>query len=382
MFFDLDLRGDALPSKTLCLTYDDGPGPKTAELGDYLAERGIAATFFVIGTQVRANPGIIPQLRAGGHLIANHTETHPHLVAFVRDGGDVVGELARADEAIGAPSASGELTFFRPPYGDWREDLVPNEPEAEFDNDPEGTTSATARLLNADGRFPHLVGPVGWDIDGRDWDYWKSRATAEECGQTYLAAIEAQGRGIVLMHDGSDIPEVRAGNRAEEMTRWLVPRLEERGYRFVRLDRVPGVESASRVTRQVMFGYGLGQWLTCPGDSTRLKLTTSHRRPGARERFGVVPVGTAKRGELVGLRAWNGRYLTRTKSGHVAAEALSIDDSSRWQFAPDATGRVEIRSSRHESIAIDDHPCEVRLRANISWPLRFQVKLVAEVAPL
>ncbi len=97
MFFDLDLRGDALPPKTLCLTYDDGPGqtegvgpgPKTAELGHYLAERGIAATFFVIGRHVRAYPGIVARLRAGGHIVANHTDTHPTLVSFVRDGGDV-----------------------------------------------------------------------------------------------------------------------------------------------------------------------------------------------------------------------------------------------------------------------------------------------------
>ncbi len=49
MFFDQDIIGNRLPPGTICLTYDDGPGPETLELGRYLAEQHIPATFFVIG---------------------------------------------------------------------------------------------------------------------------------------------------------------------------------------------------------------------------------------------------------------------------------------------------------------------------------------------
>ena len=384
MFFDLDLRGDALPPKTLCLTYDDGPGrtegggpgPQTAELGHFLAERGIPATFFVIGAHVRANPGIVARLRAGGHLVANHTDTHPTLVSFVRDGGDVAEDLARADLAIGSPSASGDVTYFRAPYGNWREDPEPSDPEAD------ATTSMTAQILNDGGRFPHMVGPIGWDIDQFDWNHWKSGTTAEECGQSYLEAIEAQGRGIVLLHDSSESEVFRVGNRAFEMTRWLVPLLEERGYRFVRLDQVPGVVSASRVTRQVAFGTEQNQWLTCPATSTRLALTPADQLPRGRERFGVVPVGHASQGELVGLRAWNGCYLARTKSGAILAEAATIEDSSRWQLVTDGSGRVEIRSSQHESVIGLDLATEVGLKANAPHPIRFATDPLVEVAAL
>ena len=224
MLHDHDLRGVDLPRRTLCLTYDDGPGPQTAELGDYLAGRGIAATFFLIGERARAQPEVVAQLRAAGHLVGNHTDTHPTLVSFLRDGGDVVAELARADAAIGADGA----TFFRPPYGYWRDDAPGGDP----------AVSPVAAALNASGRFPHLVGPVGWDVDARDWQFWREGGSAEACGRAYLAAIEAAGGGIVLMHDGGETPALRDGNRALELARWLVPRLEDRGYRFARLDAV------------------------------------------------------------------------------------------------------------------------------------------------
>ena len=381
MFFDLDLRGDTLPPKTLCLTYDDGPGrtdgdgpgPKTAELGQFLADRGVAATFFVIGHHVREHPGIVARLRAGGHLIGNHTDTHPTLVSFVRDGGDVAAEIARADLAIGSPSKAGELTFFRAPYGYWRDDPTP---------DQEASTSLVARTLNAGGRFPHLVGPVGWDIDPMDWRCWRSGAAAEECGQTYLDAIEAEGRGIVLMHDSSETRAIRDGNLAFEMTRWLVPILQERGYQFVRLDQVPGVESASRVTRQVSFRSSLDQWLTIPAADNHLGLTTRNQSPGGRERFGVVPVEPTAEGEVVSLRAWNGNYLTARPSGSIGAEAVTITEATGWRLVPAALGSFRIETRDGQAVTLGSDPDSVRLARDHADSLRFEVTTVVEVAPL
>src|SRR5215216_6588739 len=108
MFFDLDIKGDQLPPKTVCLTYDDGPGetdgpgagPRTGELGRFLFEQGIAATFFVIGRHAEVHPHLLPQLQRWGHLIGNHTYSHPGLVALALAGGDVVGEIAQTDTLI------------------------------------------------------------------------------------------------------------------------------------------------------------------------------------------------------------------------------------------------------------------------------------------
>ena len=139
----------------------------------------------------------------------------------------MVAEVARAEAAIGSPNTTGQPTYFRPPYGDWRDEGKP--------------TSPIARALNDSGRFPNLVGPVGWDIDARDWHSWQTRQPAEACGAAYLAAIAAAGRGIVLLHDSGETAELRAGNRALELIRFLIPHLRADGYRFLRLDAVLGM---------------------------------------------------------------------------------------------------------------------------------------------
>jgi len=364
MFFDLDLRGDALSPRTLCLTYDDGPGPRTAELGDYLAGQGIAATFFLIGSHARAYPEIVARLKAGGHLVGNHTETHPPLVAFARDGGDVEGELAQTDLAIGL----GGVTYFRPPYGDWREGSSPS--------------SSVAARLNASGRFPHLVGPVGWDIDCADWRFWKLGRTAEECGQGYLEAIEGTGRGIVLLHDGAETEAMRRGNRCFEMTRRLVPILQGRGYRFVRLDEVPGIASASLVTRQVTLRTQADRRLTCPEGSRRITLTPSRHQSGGRERFGIVACEPSSRGEVIALRAWNGRYLAAHPSGEVVADSIAIDDSTRWHLQPAPLGSFRINLARGGTLTLGDDLESIRLEADPPSPLGFEIQHVAETGPI
>jgi peptidoglycan/xylan/chitin deacetylase (PgdA/CDA1 family) len=129
MFFEHALVGDRLPTGTLALTFDDGPGrtdgppdlpgPRTAELGAFLRSEGVPAAFFAVGKFAREHGDVLATLRAQGHLVANHTDDHPSLPAFVARGGDVVGQLARTDLAIGSALGPGPV-FFRPPYGDWR----------------------------------------------------------------------------------------------------------------------------------------------------------------------------------------------------------------------------------------------------------------------
>jgi len=331
MFFDLDIRGDALPPRTLCLTYDDGPGPRTSEIGAFLAARGIAAAFFFIGAHARSFPEVAPRLRSLGHVVGNHTDTHPVLVPFARDGGDAVGELTRAEAAIAADRPTDPV-FFRPPYGDWREDGA--------------TTSPLAGPLNASGRLPTTVGPIGWDIDRADWRFWLDRRAAEDCGLAYLEAIEAAGRGIVLMHDGSESAEIRDHNRTFEMTCWLVPILEARGYRFARLDEVPAVASATRVDRQVAFRAESGRFATLPpGPAARL--ACGAKDIGGRETFGIIPLGRGK----FALRAWDGGYLGPTAGGEVVARS---GEPQAWTIEPAAGGRLLLRAEDGRAWGLGD----------------------------
>src|SRR5579875_1615816 len=154
MFFHNDIKGDGLPPRTVCLTYDDGPGattgdgpgPRTEELGDYLSSRGIPATFFVIGRHAEAHRELLGRLRGWGHLIGNHTYSHPGLVSLAASGGDVIGEIARTDEII-APYVDAEVKFVRAPYGNWRET---EESEGISRDEP---ISIVARALNRSGQF-------------------------------------------------------------------------------------------------------------------------------------------------------------------------------------------------------------------------------------
>src|SRR5258708_13573335 len=65
----------------IALTYDDGPNDIVTErLLDVLAHHNVRATFFLIGRYVRQRPQIARSIAAAGHLIGNHTITHPWLV--------------------------------------------------------------------------------------------------------------------------------------------------------------------------------------------------------------------------------------------------------------------------------------------------------------
>lgn len=235
MFHHQDLKGDGLPRGIVCLTYDDGPGPHTLQLGRYLFAERIAATFFVMGCHAENQRDTLEQLRDWGHIIGNHTYSHPGLVSLALAHGDVVGELKKTDDII-RPYIFSEAVLFRAPYGNWR--------ETKWNSDEDREVSLVADILNHSGQFADYVGPINWDIVAEDWDCWRQGLSAEECARRYLVETERAGSGIILMHDSSEDEFVRSCNHTMQMTKILVPELKKRGYRFVRLDAVPRVREA------------------------------------------------------------------------------------------------------------------------------------------
>ena len=99
----------------VALTFDDGPNPKwTPRLLDVLGEQDVKATFFMLGRRAEAEPELVRRVAAEGHLIGNHSWSHPNLArswtSRVRE------ELTRTSETL--EQITGErIRYFRPPYG-------------------------------------------------------------------------------------------------------------------------------------------------------------------------------------------------------------------------------------------------------------------------
>jgi peptidoglycan-N-acetylglucosamine deacetylase len=218
------LNGSELAPNTINLTFDDGPGPRTGELADYLASEGIKATFFINGSKVPGRQGAIEKIIAGGHLLANHTHNHKQLTKL--SSSDVVKEVADTDAIIAQAQPNGPW-ILRAPFGAWN--------------------ATVSQSLNGGG-MKKYVGSVFWDFGGAltattaaDWDCWGKGVSIDKCGDLYMSEIKSKKRGIVLMHD--------IHNKTIDMVKQIVPKLKAEGFNFVDLQEVPSVKRAIAESR-------------------------------------------------------------------------------------------------------------------------------------
>src|SRR6202035_2732618 len=101
--------------KQIALTYDDGPNdPHTLRLLEVLARHDVRATFFLIGRYVQQRPEIARQIAEGGHIVGNHTFTHPLLI--FKSAAEIRREFSDCGSAL--RDAIGEHSnLIRPPFG-------------------------------------------------------------------------------------------------------------------------------------------------------------------------------------------------------------------------------------------------------------------------
>ena len=99
----------------IALTFDDGPNPEaTPRLLEVLARHEVRAAFFLIGDFARREPGLTRQIAAAGHVVGNHTMSHPWLprLSAARIRQQIAGCNHVLEDVLGA-----SVRFFRPPHG-------------------------------------------------------------------------------------------------------------------------------------------------------------------------------------------------------------------------------------------------------------------------
>ncbi|MEV6692132.1 polysaccharide deacetylase family protein [Micromonospora sp. NPDC051196] len=184
-----------LAGAEIALTVDDGPHPEwTPPLLDLLHRHGVRATFFLIGDRVRERPDLAREVLAAGHLIGNHSMSHPQpFAALTRP--DLRAQIEHAQREI--EDATGVTpSLFRAPGGNWSSTVL--------------RTTAALGLT-----------PVDWTVNPSDW---------RSPGVPRIVRTLSRTRPgqIMLCHDGG-------GDRSQTIAALaeVLPRLTDRGLRFV-----------------------------------------------------------------------------------------------------------------------------------------------------
>jgi peptidoglycan/xylan/chitin deacetylase (PgdA/CDA1 family) len=196
-------------SRLLALTYDDGPSEAwTPRLLEVLARHDVRATFFMLGRYAAQSPEIARAVAAAGHVIGNHTYTHPNLIFC--SSGQVQAQLDECDRVL--TDVVGEHSkLFRPPFGGRRPDVL--------------------RTVRARGFVP-----VMWSVTAHDWNPVPPEKIEEK------VARQIRGGDVILMHDGGHLSPTADRSATVTATDHIISRYKGEGYRFV---TVPEMMEAS-----------------------------------------------------------------------------------------------------------------------------------------
>lgn len=188
------------------LTFDDGPGYVTGDLLKLLEKRKAKATFFMLGSSVRAKPELVKMVHAAGHLVANHTDTHKNWfkIGKTADREKVfAAEVKKAEEAI--VKATGEKP---------RVLRMPN-----------GYTAPWVR--EAAKRLGYTT--ANWSY-GSDW----GKTPEDKMAAEYVKAVKAGA--VLLLHDGGG----KNREKTLRITEAILNEADRQGLQAVRLDALLG----------------------------------------------------------------------------------------------------------------------------------------------
>jgi len=102
---------------TVYLTFDAGyENGHTSEILDVLRDKNVPAAFFVVGSYIKGNPELTRRMADEGHLVGNHTMTHPDMSA-ISDMTSFKDELGRTEEYYREVTGADLPRYYRPPRG-------------------------------------------------------------------------------------------------------------------------------------------------------------------------------------------------------------------------------------------------------------------------
>lgn len=211
-------RGD----KAISLTFDVAwENSNTDELIEILDEYGAKATFFITGDWCDRYPEDVKKFYDAGHEIANHSDTHPHVLGM--NVNDLISDTKSATLKIKDITGS-EPTLYRAPYG-------------EYDN---------SLITTIEGMGMKVI---QWDVDSIDWE----DPTADEITERVVNGVDSGS--IVLFHNDLE-------NTSEALTS-ILEQLKNQGYSFVTVSelvypddytidangrQIPAVQSGAEIT--------------------------------------------------------------------------------------------------------------------------------------
>jgi peptidoglycan/xylan/chitin deacetylase (PgdA/CDA1 family)/uncharacterized caspase-like protein len=226
-----EIFGNALPKKTVVLTFDDGPHKRyTEEIAAILKQYDVPAVFFSVGRNMGAVDGgkaklnagadVMRRLKAGGYALANHSYTHAQLSK--QTGAGLKAEILNTDLLLKAID-NERSPLFRFPYGA---------------RNGEGMAVLAGAKLRS----------VMWNIDSLDW----ADPVPSSIADRVLKTVAKEERGIILFHDIHE--------RTVKALPAVLDRLIAEGYQFAGWDGVgfrsarAAVEPATKAA--VSAGYG------------------------------------------------------------------------------------------------------------------------------
>lgn len=209
-------RTGASDPKAIALTFDDGPDATyTPRILSVLERKGVPATFFVIGENALANPGLLNRIVQDGGEIGNHTYTHPNLAEFT-DFGTML-ELNATQRLIEAYTGRSTRLFRAPYFGD-------AEPSTADELEP-------AKLAQAAG---YTI--VGLHVDPGDWRTPGVQAIVDATLAQVASANAERSGNVVLLHDSGGLRD-----QTVAALPIIIDQLKARGYHFVTVSQLAGL---------------------------------------------------------------------------------------------------------------------------------------------